>query len=98
MENPNVVKVYNKYKDQGLEIIGVSLDKSADKWKQAIEKDGLTWKHVSNLKSWQEPIAKNFGVRSIPATFILDENGIIIAKDLRGQALEDKIKELLAGS
>ena len=98
MENPNVVKVYNKYKDQGLEIIGISLDKSADKWKQAIEKDGLTWKHVSNLKSWQEPIAKNFGVRSIPATFILDENGVIIAKDLRGQALEEKIKELLAGS
>jgi len=98
MENPNVVKVYNKYKDQGLEIIGVSLDKSADKWNAAIEKDGLTWKHVSNLKSWQEPIAKNFGVRSIPATFILDENGIIIAKDLRGQALEEKIKELLAGS
>lgn len=98
MENPNVVKVYNKYKDQGLEIIGISLDKSGDKWKQAIEKDGLTWKHVSNLKSWQEPIAKNFGVRSIPATFILDENGVIIAKDLRGQALEEKIKELLAGS
>lgn len=98
LENPNVVKVYDKYKDQGLEIIGISLDKSADKWKQAIEQDGLTWKHISNLKSWQEPIAKNFGVRSIPATFILDENGVIIAKDLRGQALEEKIKELLAGS
>lgn len=98
MENPNVVKVYNKYHDQGLEIIGVSLDKSADKWKKAIESDGLNWKHVSNLKFWQEPIARNFGVRSIPATFILDENGVIIAKDLRGQALEDKIKELLARS
>ena len=59
MENPNVVKVYNKYHDQGLEIIGVSLDKSADKWKKAIESDGLTWKHVSNLKFWQEPIARN---------------------------------------
>ena len=98
IENPNVVKVYNKYHDQGLEIIGVSLDKSADKWKKAIESDGLKWKHVSNLKFWQEPIAKNFGVRSIPATFILDENGVIIAKDLRGQALEDKIKALLSQS
>ena len=98
IENPNVVKVYNKYKDQGLEIIGISLDKSESKWKAAIEKDGLTWKHMSNLKSWQEPIARSFGVRSIPATFILDENGVIIAKDLRGAALENKIKQLLSGS
>ena len=95
MENPNVVNVYKKYHDKGLEIIGVSLDKSADKWKAAIEKDGLIWNHVSNLKSWQEPIAKPFGVRSIPATFLLDENGVIIAKDLRGQDLELKVKEIL---
>jgi len=94
-ENPNVVRVYNKYHDKGLEIIGVSMDKSADKWKEAIEKDKLNWKHVSHLKSWQEPIAKPFGVRSIPSTFLLDENGVIIAKNLRGQDLENKVRSIL---
>lgn len=95
IENPNVVRVYNKYHDKGLNIIGVSLDKSKDKWVTAIAQDKLKWKHISNLKFWQEPIAKIFGVRSIPATFILDEEGKIIARDLRGSQLEEKIKELL---
>ncbi len=95
VENPNVVRVYNKYHDKGLEIISISLDKDANKWKQAIANDGLTWKHVSHLKFWQEPIAKRFGVRSIPVTYLLDENGVIIAKNLRGQALADKLEELL---
>ena len=84
----------------GVHIIGktgapVSLDKDETKWKEAIAKDGLTWTHVSNLKFWDEPIAKLYSVESIPATFILDENGIIVAKDLRGDALKAKIKELL---
>ena len=95
IENPNVVRVYNKYHDKGLEIISISLDKSEEKWKQAIQADGLTWNHVSHLQFWQEPIAKRFGVRAIPAAFLLDENGVIIGKNLRGQALEDKISEVL---
>ena len=97
IENPNVVKLYNKYHDKGLNILGVSLDKETqkDKWIQAIDDDGLTWQHVSNLKFWNDPIAKMYNVRSIPATFILDEKGVIIAKNLRGKALEDKVAELL---
>jgi len=97
IENPNVVKLYNEYHDKGLNIIGVSLDKASqkDKWLKAIEDDRLTWQHVSNLEYWNEPIAKLYKVRSIPATFILDENGTIIAKNLRGKMLDDKIAELL---
>ncbi|WP_397363071.1 peroxiredoxin family protein [Olleya sp. R77988] len=96
-ENPNVVKMYNKYHDKGLEIVGISLDKAGQKqrWTNAIQKDKLTWKHLSNLKGWSEPIAQTYGVRSIPATYILDGEGKIIAKNLRGKALEDKIAEIL---
>lgn len=96
-ENPNVVNVYNKYHDKGLEIIGVSLDREnqKDRWLKAIEDDNLKWYHVSNLKFWQDPIAQMYNVRSIPATFILDEQGKIIAKNLRGPALENKMAELL---
>ena len=96
-ENPNVVRVYDKYHDKGLNIISVSLDKAGqkDRWIKAIEDDKMDWHHVSNLQGWQEPIAKMYGVRSIPATFLLDENGKIIDKNLRGQALENKIASLL---
>ncbi|SRX75849.1 TlpA disulfide reductase family protein [Aequorivita antarctica] len=99
MENPNVVNVYNKYHDKGLNIISVSLDKAEqkDKWIQAIKDDKMDWYHVSNLQFWQDPIAKQYNVRSIPATFLLDENGMIIDKDLRGAALEAKIATLLGG-
>ncbi|WP_411030621.1 redoxin domain-containing protein [Spongiimicrobium sp. 3-5] len=93
-ENPNVVKVYNKYHDKGLNILGVSLDKRAEDWKKAIIDDGLVWNHVSNVDYFDE-IASLYGVNAIPATFILDENGTIIAKNLRGPALEEKIAELL---
>lgn len=95
IENPNVVALYNEYHDKGLNIIGVSLDKDGAKWKEAIEKDDLTWNHVSNLKFWQDPIAEQYNVKSIPATFILDEKGNIVAKDLRGDELKAKVKELL---
>lgn len=95
-ENPKVVALYNQYHDKGLNIIGVSLDKEDSKWKEAIEKDQLTWNHVSNLMFWQDPIAQEYEVRAIPATFILDENGIVVAKNLRGKKLENKIKELLS--
>ncbi len=95
MENPNVVNVYKKYHDKGLNIISVSLDKKQEAWTKAIADDNLDWNHVSNLQFWQEPIAQAYGVRSIPATFIIDEKGDIIAKNLRGPALEQKISELL---
>ncbi|WP_191859883.1 TlpA disulfide reductase family protein [Hanstruepera ponticola] len=100
-ENPNVVKVYNKYHDKGLEIIGVSLDGTKrqnnpkDAWVNAIASDSLNWHHVSNLNYFNDPVAKLYNINSIPATFILDENGKIIAKNLRGSALEQKISELL---
>tara|TARA_B100001059_G_scaffold4263_1_gene3559 strand:- start:310 stop:1425 length:1116 start_codon:yes stop_codon:yes gene_type:complete len=96
-ENPNVVNVYNQYHDKGLNIISVSLDKAGQKerWLKAIETDQMNWEHVSNLKGWNEPIAKMYNVRSIPATFLLDENGTIIAKNLRGPALGQKIASLL---
>lgn len=97
MENPNVVRVYNKYHDKGLNIISVSLDKAnqKDRWLKAIKDDKMDWYHVSNLKFWQDPIAKQYRVRSIPATFLLDEQGNIIDKNLRGAALEAKIASLL---
>ncbi len=97
MENPNVVSVYNKYHKKGLNIISVSLDRPGqkDRWIKAIEKDKMDWHHVSNLKFWQDPIPRSYGVRSIPTTFLLDKNGVIIAKNLRGRALGAKMAELL---
>ena len=97
VENPNVVRVYEKYHSKGLEIISVSLDREDQKqrWLDAIEKDQLNWYNVSNLKFWNDPVAKLYNINAIPATFILDENGTIIADRLRGAALEAKIAELL---
>jgi thiol-disulfide isomerase/thioredoxin len=96
-ENPNVVRVHNQYKDKGLNIISVSLDQNGQKgrWLKAIEDDQMDWYHISNLQHWNDPIAREYGVRSIPATFLLDENGKVIAKNLRGAALGKKIGELL---
>ncbi len=96
-ENPYVAAIYKKYHPKGLNIISVSLDKPGekDKWLKAIKDDHLAWNHVSNLKFWQDPIAREYGVRSIPATFILDKNGVIRAKNLRRDRLEAKVKELL---
>ena len=100
-ENPNVVRVYNKYHDQGLEIIGISLDGESRQndpkkaWLDAIEKDQLTWTHVSNLKYFKDPVAQLYNITSIPATFILDKDGKIAYKNLRGKALELKVEELL---
>ena len=95
MENPYVVEIYNKYHNQGLNIIGVSLDKNKESWVRAIKDDGLKWQHVSSLKFWKEPIAQMYGVMSVPQTYILDSKGIIRAKNLRRKELEDKIVELL---
>jgi len=101
IENPNVVKVYNKYHDKGLEIISVSLDGSRNQkdpkaaWIKAIKEDNLTWHHVSNLNYFNDPVAKSYNIRSIPATFLLDESGKIVAKNLRGPALENAVSKLL---
>ena len=97
VENPNIVKVYEKYHDKGFNVIGVSLDRAdqRDRWLQAIKDDNLTWTQISNLQFWEEPIAQLYGVRAIPAAFILDENGVIVAKNVRGEALERTVKELL---
>jgi len=95
-ENPNNVAMYNEFHAKGLNIIGVSLDKDAAKWKEAIAKDKLTWPQISNLKYWDEPIRVTYGVESIPATFLLDANGTVVAKDLTGAALKAKVAELLA--
>jgi peroxiredoxin len=95
-ENPNVVALYNEFHSKGLNIIGVSLDKDAKKWKEAIAKDKLTWNQVSNLKDFEDPIAVTYGINAIPSTFILDAKGTIVAKDLRGAELKAKVAALLA--
>ncbi|WP_419211673.1 redoxin domain-containing protein [Maribacter sp. X9] len=94
-ENPNVVAVYNKYHEKGLNILGISLDRTEEAWKKAIEEDGLEWNHISNIAYFDDQIAKLYNVDAIPAAFLLDENGIIVAKNLRGPELEQKIAELL---
>ncbi|MEQ8359059.1 MAG: TlpA disulfide reductase family protein [Cytophagales bacterium] len=98
-ENPNVVRTYEEYKDKGFTVYSVSLDNSKDKWVNAIQKDNLSWEsHVSDLKGWRSQAAALYGVRGIPATFLLDQNGVIIAKNLRGSSLENKIKEILGAN
>ncbi len=96
-EMPNVVAAYKKYKDKGFEIYGVSMDKELSKWVEAIKKDGITWIQVSDLRYWDCVAAKAYNVQSIPFTVLLDKEGKIIAKDLRGPALEDAIEKALAG-
>jgi len=96
MENPTVVAAYNKYKDKGFTVLSVSLDKERDAWMNAIAQDGLVWpNHVSDLQLWNNAAAKLYGVQSIPAAFLIDANGIIIGRDLRGEELEAKLKEVL---
>jgi len=97
-ENPNVVGAYDKYQKakfktaKGFDIFSVSLDQNGEAWKAAIEKDGLTWKsHVSDLKGWQNGAAAVYGVSSIPMSFLIDENGIIVAKNLRGLELHKQL-------
>lgn len=94
-ENPNFVKVYNLYNDKGFEIIGYSLDKNEEEWLKAIEKDKLTWTQVSNLKYWEDPIVSAYSIQGIPANYLIDENGIVLAMNLRGEALEVEVKKAL---
>lgn len=95
MENPNLVNAYAKYKSKGLEIYAVSLDKDKAAWEQAIVQDNLIWIHVSDLQFWNSVAAKTYNVSSIPKSFLLDKEGKIIATDLRGPLLEQKLAELM---
>ncbi|OYT16437.1 MAG: hypothetical protein B7C24_07725 [Bacteroidetes bacterium 4572_77] len=94
-ENPNVVANYQKYHDKGFDVFGVSFDENKDNWLKAIEDDGLTWMQVSDLKGWQNAAGKLYGIRSIPQNLLLSPEGIILAKNLRGEALGEKLSELL---
>ena len=93
-ENPHVVKLYEKYKDQGFEILGVSLDSDKKRWIKAIDKDGLEWKHVSDLKGWKNKAAQTYSVRSIPHTVLLDAEGNIIARNLRSNTLGIELEKI----
>lgn len=96
-ENPNVVKAYNAYKDKNFTVLGVSLDQPGKKadWLAAIEKDGLTWTQLSDLKGWENAASKMYGVRGIPANFLIDPSGKIIAKNIRGEELHKKLSEVI---
>jgi peroxiredoxin len=94
-ENPNVVEAYNEFKSKGFDILGVSLDSAKDKWLKAIEKDKLTWTQVSDLKGWSNEVAVKYGIQSIPSNLLLDKEGKILAKNLRGEELKAKLAELL---
>lgn len=95
-ESPNMVRIYNKYHDKGFEIYSVSLDKEKSSWVKAIADDHLNWTHVSDLRYWSSAAGKDYGVASIPYTVLIDANGNIIAKGLRGPALEQKLEEIFS--
>ena len=94
-ENPNVVAAYNRFKDKGFTVLGVSFDSNKDAWLAAIQKDKLTWPHVSDLKGWGNEVGKIFNITSIPQNLLLDKDGKIIAKNLRGPALDEKLIEII---
>ncbi len=94
-ENPNVVKLYEQHKGKDFEIYGVSLDRDRNAWLEAIRKDGLKWVHVSDLKFWQSGVVPLYRIEGIPMTVLVDKNGVIIAKNLRGEALAEKLSEIL---
>lgn len=93
-ENPNVIAMYNKYKDKGFDILGVSLDRDMPSWKKAIAQDGLPWHHISDLRGWQSQHAQLYSVTSIPATVLVDKEGKILARNLRGEELGNKLREV----
>jgi len=97
-ENPNVVKAFNAYNKKGFTILAISLDQPGKQqdWLDAIHKDGLTWTHVSDLKFWDNVVVKQYGIKSVPMNLLLDPTGKIIAKNIRGEQLQNKLKEILA--
>lgn len=94
-ENPNVTRVYREFHKKGFDILGVSLDREKEEWVKAIANDKLTWTHVSDLQFWNNSAARLYAVYSIPANFLLDENGVIIARNVMGADLSNKLKEIL---
>jgi thiol-disulfide isomerase/thioredoxin len=101
-ENPNVVTAFNKYKDKNFTVLGVSLDggttrTTKEAWQKAIVDDGLTWTHVTDMKGWDNEVSKSFGVSAIPFNFLVDPTGKIIARNIRGEALQNKLNEILGG-
>ena len=94
-ENPNVVRAYNAFKDKNFTILGVSLDNNKTAWQNAVRMDKLTWPQVSDLKGWQNTVAKLFGVRSIPQNLLIDPNGIIVGKNLRGEELQQTLSKII---
>lgn len=97
-ENPNVVAAFNKFKDKNFTVLGVSLDRPGQKeaWLKAIEKDNLTWTHVSDLKFWENEVSRMYGISSIPANFLIDPTGKIVAKNIRGEELQKTLEEILS--
>ena len=95
MENPNVLAAYNKFKDKNFTVLGVSFDKDKESWKKAIEDDKLPWTHISDLQQWGNAAAKLYKIESIPSNMLLDPSGKIIGKNLRGEELMGKLKEIL---
>jgi len=93
-ENPNVREAYGIYHPRGLEILGVSLDNDKEKWMKAIKDDQLPWTQVSDLKGWQNEVAARYNIKSIPQNFLVDPSGQIIGKNLRGEELQAKLKEI----
>jgi len=95
-ENPNVVALYQKYRGQGFDVLGVSLDSKKAPWEKAIAADGLAWTQVSDLKGWKNAVATEFGIAAVPQNFLLDPQGKVIAKNLRGEELQTKLAQLFA--
>ena len=96
LENPNIVRMYNRFNDQGFEVFGVSLDRNKEDWLQGIEEDNLHWTQVSDLKFWNSEAAQTYGINAIPFALLLDPEGKIIAKNLRGEELERKLEEIFS--
>jgi len=94
-ENPNVLNAYQKYHDKGFTVFGVSFDSQKQDWIKAIQDDGLTWTQVSDLKGWGNAAGKLYGIQSIPQNILIGPDGKIIARNIRGEALQDKLKELM---
>jgi peroxiredoxin len=94
-ENPNVVAAYNAFKDKGFTVFGVSLDEKKEVWQEAVAADKLTWTQVSDLKGWQSVAAEMYGIQSIPTNYLIDKEGKIIGKNLRGEELIAKLKEVI---
>jgi thiol-disulfide isomerase/thioredoxin len=94
-ENPNVLKAYNNYKDKNFTVVGISLDEKGDSWKKAIRDDKMPWAELSDLKGWKNEVSTYFGIQGIPSNLLIDPSGKIVAKDLRGEGLHQKLNELL---